>query len=369
MEEFKYADDHANDREIMIAVASMVIGVGVLSLPRSIADTTKFADGWITILIGGIIAVFFTWLTATLASKFPKQSFVNYATTIISKPLAITLTMIFSLLYIGVTAFQIRKFTDISKEYLLVQTPMEVIVLVFFLIIIYAVSGASVDLLRLNILFLPFIIFISIVLVILNISLFDIDNLLPVFKTSFREYTQGVYGNIVSYTGASILLFYIALVKDPKKTAQKAVIGMIIPIGLYLLIFIASIGIFGYSVTKNLVYPTIELAKVTDVPGGFFERFDSIFFVIWTMAIFNTTAMAFDIAVISMNSIFKKVKKINFIFILAPIIYFITILPQDLMQVNDFGAYVSRTVFIYTIFIVTALLIIAKLKGVKQENE
>src|SRR5690625_6124784 len=118
MEEFEYADEKVNDGEIMIAIASMVIGVGVLSLPKDLSAVMKFADGWIVILIGGAITVFFTWLAARLALKFPHQSFMSYTTLITTKPVAIVLTFLFSILWLCITAFQIRKIADISKQYL-----------------------------------------------------------------------------------------------------------------------------------------------------------------------------------------------------------------------------------------------------------
>src|SRR5699024_11754581 len=105
MEEFEYADEKINDGEIMIAVASMVIGVGVLSLPKELAAATKFADGWITIIIGGAIAIFFTWLAARLAASFPHQSFMSYATLITTKPVAFVLTFTFSIFYLCIAAF------------------------------------------------------------------------------------------------------------------------------------------------------------------------------------------------------------------------------------------------------------------------
>src|SRR5690625_627205 len=283
MEEFEYADEKINDGEIMIAVASMVIGVGVLSLPKELATATKFADGWVVILIGGVITIFFTWLAARLAINFPHQSFLSYTTLITTKPIAVILTFIFSLFYLCIAAFQIRKIADISKQYLFEQTPMEVIAFAFFLVVIYAVSGPTVGLLRLNMMFLPLILFISIIIVAFNITWFSLDNLFPVFETDFNGFTKGIHASVMSYGGFSLVLFYIAFVKKPNNTAMKATMGMLIPIALYFLIFISVISVFGHSVTKNLLYPTIELAKTVDIPGGIFERFESVFllFGLW----------------------------------------------------------------------------------------
>src|SRR5690625_5086876 len=141
---------------------------------------------------------------------------------------------------------------------------------------------------------------------------------------------------------------------------------MIIPIILYSLIFISGLGVFGHSVTQNLLYPTVELAKTVDIPGGLLERFESIFFVIWIMAIFNTTAMAFDVAVLAMNSIFKNIKKMTIILILAPIVYLISMLPKDMIGVDTFITYLSTIHFLYVISIIIGLTILMKFRRVNQ---
>lgn len=365
MEKFEYADEEISEREIMIAVASMIISVGVLSLPKDLATVTKFADGWVSIVLGGVITILFTWLATKLALSFQHQSFMSYATLITTKSTAVALTFTFSIVWISAAAYQVRKIADISKEYLFQHTPIEIIALAFFLVVVYAVSGPTVGLLRLNMLFFPIILFILFVIMIFNMNLFSAKNLLPVFKSSMKGYAQGIRASALSYSGFGVVLFYVALVKKPKKTATKAVIGIALPMLLYVLLFIAVIGVFGHVVTKNLLYPTVELAKTVEIPGGFFERFESIFFVIWIMAIFNTTAMTLDLAVISMNLVFKKMSKINLVLIIAPTVYLIGMIPKEIMEVNKFGFYSSVVNYLYTVTVIILLIIIAKLRRVK----
>src|SRR5699024_2432951 len=110
---------------------------------------------------------------------------------------------------------------------------------------------------------------------------------------------------------------------------------------------------------------TIELAKAVEIPGEFFERFESIFFVVWIMAIFNTTALTFDVAVFAITSIFKQAPKVKVIFILSPLVYFAAMLPLDIVEVAALGSFVGFTAIIYTSFVVIFLYVIAKIRGVK----
>ncbi|MFD1171161.1 GerAB/ArcD/ProY family transporter [Oceanobacillus picturae] len=363
---FKYADEKISDREVMVAIPSMVIGVGILSLPKNLATVTTASDGWIPLLLGGIIAVFMTWVVAKFAAGFPNQTFLTYATTIVSRPIAIVLSFLFVVIFVSITALQVREIAAISKQYIFDRTPLEVIALAFLLVVLYGVSGSRAGLFRLNIMFLPIILFVALIVFIFNIGWFEFGNLLPTFTTSFSGYTEALNTSVTSYLGFSILWFYIGLMDQPKKAPKLVALGMCIPVVLYLLLFILCIGVFGQKVTANILYPTVELAKVVDIPGGFFERFESVFFVIWIMAIFNTTAMALDVAVLVTTSIFKKTVKIKVLLILAPIVYLVSMFPQDVTQISAFSSFIGNTTFIYTVFIAVLLIVMAKARGVKR---
>src|SRR5690625_4960111 len=98
-------------------------------------------------------------------------------------------------------------------------------------------------------------------------------------------------------------------------------------IGLYLIIYITCIAVFGQPTTEVIRYPLIELAKSTEIPGGFFERIESIFFVFWITAIFTTAMMAYDISVMAIQSIFPKLNKFTIIFTISPVVLFIALMP------------------------------------------
>ncbi|MFZ3579651.1 GerAB/ArcD/ProY family transporter [Virgibacillus sp. DJP39] len=366
MKSFDYGDEKISEREIMIAVPSMVIGVAVLTLPRDLASVTSASDGWVAILGSGLVAIAIIWLLAKLTSGFPNQSFFTFTSTILSKPVAIIISFILAIIWLNVTAYIVRSISEVSKQYLFDQTPVEVIGLCFLLVVVYAVSGSRAGLFRLNMMFLPIILIISFIVSIFNLSLFEPPQLLPMFKTDFNGYLEGLHTGLTSYAGFIIALFYIGLVENPKNTPKYAAIGMSIPVLMYLMFFILCIGVFGNEVTANLVFPTVELAKSVEIPGGFFERFESVFFVIWIMAIFNTTAMALDIAVLSIHSIFKKAKKIKVVLLLTPIVYCTSMLPQSLVEVASFGAIVSNAALIFTLLVGSFLLVIAKVRGVGQ---
>ncbi|MUV38563.1 Spore germination protein A2 [Lentibacillus sp. JNUCC-1] len=364
MKSFEYAGGKITERELMIAVTGAVIGLGILVIPRTLAAHTNAADGLVSIIIGGVFLIIMTWLIAKFSAVFPGQTISDYGATLVGKKVAGCVVFIYGIIMMVSLALRIRLSADITKQYLFDKTPLEVLALLFLFVLVYAVGGSRIGLFRLNMLFFPFVFVIVLVVIGFNLQTMEIGNLQPVFTTDMKEYFIGFGTSALTFSGFGILWFYMSLVENPKKGPKAAVIGSVIPVVLYIMLFVVIIGVFGNTVTANLVYPTVELAKNAAIPGEFLERFESVFFVIWTMAIFNSAALTLDIAVFAMTSVFKKAKKMHVILILTPIVYFIGMVPGKMYTVEIYGQIIGYITVGYSVILIAGLGIVAKIKGV-----
>lgn len=355
-----------SDRDIMIAVTSNIIGITTLIFPRVIAQYTSAGDGLIAILIGGIVACIWSWVIAKIASSFPNQSFFTYASYLLTKPMAVFITTLFIIHFIFVTAYQVREVTVLAHQYLFDKTPIEVISLLFLFVVVYGVSGSRAGIFRLMVIFFPTIIVGLLILVVMPLGLFRIENLLPTFQTDFQGHMKASLSSVGTFLGFSILLFYIELVKEPKDTPKMAAKGVMIAVLFSFLIFLICIGVFGNATTKNLFFPAFDLSKTVEIPGGFFERFDVILFVIWTTILFTTTLVSFDLIVLLMMMLFKKAKKMNIIFGMSPLIFLLSMLTVNYIEITNVGRFLTNSLFIFLLIVTILLGITYKVKGGNQ---
>ncbi|UJF35035.1 GerAB/ArcD/ProY family transporter [Paenibacillus hexagrammi] len=367
MKSFEYGDREIGPIEMGVTVSSMIIGVGVLSLPRNIAKLTLSSDGWISILIGGIISMSVAWVLAKFASMFYKQGFFAFASAAATKPVAYVVTTSLALYFLMYSGYEVRSIANIAKQYLFERTPVEVIALTFLLVVVYAVSGSRVGLIRLNILFLPFVIFISLIVLVFSASIFHFKDLKPYLISDWTQIAQGIKGSTFSLLGFEVVLFYVTLMNNPKKAPLATVIGVAIPTLLYIAIYLISVGVFTHFALFQVTYPTIELAKEMQIPGEFFERFESIFFTIWIMAVFTTTFMAYDCAIYAIRSMNDKLKHITWVFILSPVIYLSCMLPRNIQEFQKIGTLISYTGIIVAIILPISIYIVAKIRGVQSD--
>jgi spore germination protein len=365
MKSFEYGDDEIGTREVSFGVSNMVIGFGVLTLPRTLAVTTGSSDGWMSILIGGVIALGFGWVIASLLARFPKTGFRDIAAALSNKAMANIVTLIFASYMMLFVSYETRGLANISKLYLFDRTPEEAICLFFLLVLAYGVAGPSIALLRLNILFLPAVLLIVFVVFALNTAFFNIHNLKPLFVSDWKDVLLASKGTVFSFLGFEILLFYNAWINKPNDTKRATLYGLMVQFLLYLVVFVYVIGIFGSAVVQNTLYPTAELAKQVEIPGGFFERFESIFFTIWVMTLFNTAAMAFDVTIIALRSVFPKPQRMTWIILLCPIVYLIAMQPQSVKEIDTFGEWISYAGLAIGWGLPAFMLAVAKMRRIK----
>lgn len=364
MKVFKYADESIGQKEMIMTISSMLIGVGVLTLPRLVAGVTNSSDGWISILLAGGMALIFGIIVAKLGSRFKEKSFFEYASLVVTKPVAYVLTFLQSMYFFLFCAYEMRAIASISKQYLFDRTPIEFVAVTFLLVVIYAVSGSRVGLIRLNVLFLPIVLSIALLMMALSLGIFEINNLKPIAITSPLGILKGSEQAMYSMLGFEIVLFYVSLMKRPKETTKAMVYGIAIPVLFYLIIFIFGLGIFSHAGIVNIMYPAIEIAKEVKIPGEFFERFESVFFVIWIMTIFNTTSMAMDVSLICLTSLFAKLSKRTVILILSPLVYLVGMFPKDQVEFSSMGSIISYSGIVFAVIMPTVLLILSKARGV-----
>lgn len=366
MPKFAYADEQIGPAELVFAVSSMIIGVGILTLPRLIASVTEGSDGWISILLAGMAAAALAYVCAALVARFPGQSLLEFAPALVTRPLAWCMGLLFLAYFVLFTSYITRIIGDMAQMYLFERTPIEVLALLFLLVVIYAVSGKRVGVLRLNMLFLPIILFFSVFLIFCSLGIVELDNLEPIFSTPWQGIVSGARQSAFSLLGFEIILFYAAFMRQPRRAAVAALAGIAIPVAVYLLFYLVCITVFSVGATQQVIYPTIELAKEIELPGSFSERFESLFLVIWIIAVFNTGAMAMDLATNIAQSLFQKQtgrNKLGWLLGLAPVVFIIAMLPQNPLEHTKLGEWIGYLGFIAACIIPATLLALAAVRG------
>ncbi|OLO39188.1 spore gernimation protein [Alkalihalophilus pseudofirmus] len=328
--------------EMAIVLMSVIIGVGILTIPRGLTAALDTPDGWISIAISGIIFMILVYLYVRLQQQYPGQSFFTYLEQgKLGKWMANLMLIAFIVYFISLLAFEARVLAFVVKMYLLDRTPSEVLAAIILLTTTYAVTKGLQGVVHLSLMFLPITILLVVILLIANLPNIEIERMLPVMGEGVMPVLQGVSEISLSFLGIEILLFWMMYMK----TANLRAFPLNIAIGFITIIYIATfiivVSLFGVEGTQIVTFPTVESVKEIEVPGAFFERLESLMITIWLMTIFNTMAIAELITLQIVTSTFRLNNKGLVLAIITFITFIVAFVPDSIAELFTFADWIG----------------------------
>ncbi|NRD77741.1 GerAB/ArcD/ProY family transporter [Bacillus sp. BRMEA1] len=341
-----YPKDQITVTQAAVVVSNTIIGTGILTSPRTIAQEVGSPDGWISVILSGMIALLAGYVVAKLSQRFPGQTFYEYSQIVVGKFLGRIHGGIFTFYFLLSAGFQLRAMGEMIRMYLLDNTPIEVIIIFFMSVATYLMVGGINAIARLFELFLPFIILILLSLVVFSLGDFKLENIRPVMGDGITPIFNGIKTSALSLSGFEVMLLFTAFMKEPQKAVKSTLIGIGVVIPLYVLIVVMCIGTFGIDELKTLTWPMMEDAMSIEVPGGVLERFESLFSILWVMTMYTTFVPFHYAASLGLGQLLNRNYQ-TFIFASLPVIYLIAMYPENLDNVFALGSFIGySSVFI-----------------------
>ena len=137
--------------------------------------------------------------------------------------------------------------------------------------------------------------------------------------------------------------------KNPKLAMKAGWWAIFISGGLYLLLVVATVSIFGSEEMKTLYWPTLELARTTSLPGNILQRLDVVFISVWVIAVFTTIFASYFLTIHSIKQFFRLQDHKMLAYFMLPFIFILAMLPQNILQLYDIIQFIGRIGLIITI--------------------
>ena len=323
-----------SSKQIRTIVITTIIGIGILGLPSNIAKVMG-NDGWIGILLGGLLLLPLVVIINRIFIIYPGKDFFEIGYEVLGKWIFNGFLILFLIYFILLSAFIIRYLGEIVKAFLLGITPIEVLIISFILVTTY-IARSEINIIgRMSYHIYPIIIGFVIFLTLITLTGVNFTEMLPAFQSNFRDIPKGLWISFFSYSGFEILLFTLPFSEEKNKNMRSSLIGVGMVIAIYLIIFIISLSQYGLEQLQRQIFPTLALIKEVDLPGFFIENLEGVVMSIWILAIFATIGPVYY----STGKIISNLVKIKshdiFILPLMPIIYIISLMPQNLIELNE----------------------------------
>lgn len=323
-----------SSKQIRGLIVSTIIGIGIISLPQRLAIILE-NDGWIAILLGGLLIVPILIIINGIFKLFPDKNISQIGYEVFGNWIFKFFLIIILIYTIALLGFLSRHLGEITKAFLLPNTPIEVIIISFILCTSY-ISRCNIEIIgrasyHIYSLILGYIILISV----LSFKSLDFTNILPIFQSNIKEMPKGVMTSFFSYTGFEILLFAIPFAEEKDKTLKASLAGLGIVVTIYLILFIISLSQFGVYRLKTQSFPSISIVKEIDLPGYFIENLDILAMGVWILIIFTTVASMYFMSGKVVANLFKFENHDLFILPLVPYIYMVSLMPDNMFEIDE----------------------------------
>ncbi|MGA8942199.1 MAG: GerAB/ArcD/ProY family transporter [Thermoactinomyces sp.] len=333
-----------------VFIISIILGMGVITLPRSVTEFTQTPDGWLSTLVGAAIVLMLGRIIILLNRYYPGLTWFQYSPFIFGKWIGQMTNFIVLMYLLFIAAYEVRGLCEVTHIYLLKLTPVHAKMLVIIFLGIYLINGGIVSVARLFEILLPTTLVIFFLVMALGFKVFELQNVLPVMGLGVEPILRGLQGTTITFIGFDFILFLNAFMEKKEKAWIALVAGVGISSLFYAFVCFMVVGGLGMHLAKALTFPTLGLIRSFEVAGILFERYESFLLGVWITQIFTTYVGMHFFASLGLSQITGKNMR-TFTYGLAPLIFLIAATPDNINEFLTMG-----DIFSYTqVFIVAVL--------------
>lgn len=273
--------------EVMMVAMVVTVATALLYTPY-LAALTAAQDAWVSVILAGILSIIPAWATGSLMDRFPNQSITEMLVRLLGKPLGKIVGFAYVALFLFYAALAVWRLEVFVARFLLPDTPVLAIRVLFMLVVGYAAIKGGASLTRTSSYIVPAGFVVMILAFILPLKRMEFSYLFPLFE-------QGVVSMIKAAIMLTGWLCQIPLIvmqyhryvqkKSLKGTGPRAVVVVILSALAIELGILGTLAAFGPRQTASMYYPVMELARITSL-GNFLEHMEVTLVTEWIAGIF-----------------------------------------------------------------------------------
>ncbi|WP_223068156.1 GerAB/ArcD/ProY family transporter [Paenibacillus caui] len=315
-------------------VISSIVGIGVLTFPTYMAQAADSGGPLVTLL--GIVFSCISLIPLSLVGRrFPKENIVVYSGKLIGKWPTLLFCFTLILMFLLVTGGIVRETAEAISLIVLPRTPPEITAIMLLSLTALSARRNIIKFSYIHTFYLPFILVPGLIILIGSLRNADYLNLLPFTGIHPKNVISGALTIMGLFQVSFILAMVIPHMSKPQKALNCSFWSIACAGALYLFIVTASTAVFGAEEMKEMVYPTLELARSSSISVSGLQRVDGIFIIVWVLTVFTTLISTYYISLYLIGRIFDLQDHRMLATFLIPFVFIVSLIPQDFFQLYD----------------------------------
>ncbi|CAM4243189.1 MAG: endospore germination permease [Paenibacillus macerans] len=332
--------------QLAVVISSTIFGSNVLSFPKIMAESAGTAAPLITVA-GTAFAAVSLFIFAILSQRFSDRTIYDYSRNLIGKWPAFFINSLVLAVFLITTALGLRHTGEVLSTVVFRQTPIEMSILLMLLLVAFSCRRNVLKFCYVHIFYWPFVITPFLFLFLVSAKSINPLNLMPLLGNEPADLVPSLFSSASLYLGSFIIAILLPVTEKPKKALKASVIAISVAGGMYLLIIISALGIYGVEETKLLLYPTLEVARSIELGGQVIERFDAIFIIMWVINIYSTLYSGYYLSAYSLCELLRVKDQRMTSTLLIPVFFGISMLPNDLFQLYEISRIADWSSYIF----------------------
>ncbi|MED4582406.1 endospore germination permease [Brevibacillus choshinensis] len=283
--------------QYILFISQVQIGIGIITLPSDLAEVAS-TDGWISILLGWVLANVAGLLILQIMKRHPNESIFDLLIRYLGKWLGTLGSGLFILYSLFVFMITLYAAIHITQTWVLPQTP-NYLLMILFIIPKHMLAQHGIRMLGRYAEFVGVSMIIMLPLFFIAMREGHWIHLLPVLKEGWLPVLKGVKTTILSFLGFELAFILYPFLQKKQHAAFGMIVANTITMLVYMLVTIACYVQFNPYQIKTYIWPTLDLFETIEFP--FIERIEVVFsafylFIISTSGIPYYFTSAFGIS-------------------------------------------------------------------------
>ncbi len=315
----------------MMAIFTLICqtGVGVIMLPSILAKEIGH-DGWISILITGIVVAILSIFIILLLRRYKDKAIYDINKYIFGRIIGSGFNILLFLYLLIATIGGAGLFNYFIRITILHQTPSWVLAPFITLPTFYLVWQGLKHVTRF--LFCSLLCYIVILAFIpLLFKEFHFSFLMPIGEAGITSILYSTKTSFFAFIGFELIAFLYPYITDKNKALKWHIFASMMSTVFFIIIVVISTGVFGENLLSILFMPFYNLSRIYNVP--ILERIDLYIIALWFIPMACSMRCYVFAAFDALEKVFniKKSRHIYAIFFI--VILILSSIPKDINQV------------------------------------
>ncbi|MCM2677478.1 GerAB/ArcD/ProY family transporter [Alkalicoccobacillus plakortidis] len=324
------------------------IGAGLFTLPY-IVFQQALTDGWISVLIAGLISQVMIVILWSVSNNYPNLTFYEFQKHILGNKIGKSVIFLYSLYFIVITITLLVFFKTLIDAWVLPHTP-DVVKLILFTIPALYLLNSPIKIIASFMTITAPILFLAPICAAFAFSDSEPLYLLPLLETEWGGIWKGALSSSFAMQGFLILpIIYPFVSGTSKEKLLTATYANIFVTTFYTFIVVSCYIYFSPGQFEVLPEPFLYMIKT--ISFTLFERVDLIFLAFWSIIVLSTLTILLYSASTGLEIIFNRSNTRLFSILIGCIVISLSMIPQNLLSIRRIFHYNEYAGILFAIFI------------------